>query len=69
VKAWISLCIGPYDHPVAEVILADEDDDLETEAMTLWLTDDISLTGARTDVERWVRDLATQVAMKEGDPA
>lgn len=63
-KPWISLEIGPYDHPVAEVIIPDEDD--EVEAMTIWLTDDISLTGIRPDVERWVRDLAQQVALQEG---
>lgn len=63
-KPSIILEITPYDHPVIETSPPVDDD--EVESMTLWLTDDISLTGARPDVERWVRDLANQVAMQEG---
>lgn len=67
-KVWVSVTIGPYDHPVAEIIAADEDEGPEVETITVWLTDDISLTGARVDVERWVRDLASQIAWSEGYP-
>lgn len=61
-KPSITLEIAPYDHPVIEINAPGED---EVESMTLWLSDDITLTGARPDVERWVRDLANQVAMRE----
>lgn len=64
-KPVITLEIAPYDHPVIEINApADES---EVESMTLWLSDDICLTGARSDVERFVRDLCNQVAMREGE--
>ncbi len=65
-KVVLSLEIGPYDRPLAEIVAGDEDDETQT-SMTLWLSDDLSLTGARADVERFVRDLAAQVAMAEGN--
>lgn len=62
-KAWIHLHVSAFDRPTVEVEQGEDEED--EEAMTVHLSDDVSLTGSRADVERWVRDLAAQVAMAE----
>lgn len=61
-RTFLTLHVGPYDRPVVEVSPAD---DAGPEGMTLCLTEGVTLVGDRDDVERWVRDLAAQVAMSE----
>lgn len=63
-KVWITLEVGVHDRPLAEVTQAGAD---EVDSTTVWLTDEISISGARTDVQRWVRDLCSQVALQEDE--
>lgn len=61
-NVWVMLRIGPHDRPVLTI---EPEAEADGEEMTVRLTQDVSVTGTRAEVERWVRDLATQLAMQE----
>lgn len=54
-----TLFIGPLDHPhVAD----DPDVAVEGDALTVRISEEVTITGDRKDVTRWVQELAVQVA-------
>lgn len=61
-KAWVSIHVGQHDRPVVALTPADGE---SGEGITVRLSDEVTILGDRDDVERWVRDMAAQVAMQE----
>jgi len=61
-KLWVTVILGPHDRPLVEVSPAAGE---VSESIIVKVHEELSLTGERADIERWVRDLATQIAMQE----
>ena len=59
---WVSITIGPHDRPAITVMPPEDGGE---EGISIRLSDGVTILGDRADIERWVRDLAAQVALSE----